>query len=181
MLYTKDSAATRTSTSSRSTSTAAVTDLTPRDRRAPTIVDALIDDPDHILVAHNQRDEEVFDVYRVNVETGDETLVAQNPGNIVELGHRPRRRGCAWRWPPTASTTPCSTARARSEPFRPILTHRLPRPGAPLFFTSDNKQFYAVSNRGRDNEARSCCSTPRSREGARRATSIPTSTSTSAA
>ena len=47
------------------------------------IEDDLEDDPDHILISHNQRDPQVFDVYRVNVHTGAGVLVAQNPGNIV--------------------------------------------------------------------------------------------------
>src|SRR5690606_14128667 len=47
------------------------------------IEDDLEDDPDHILISHNQRNAEIFDVYRVNIHTGKMTLVAENPGNIV--------------------------------------------------------------------------------------------------
>src|SRR5690606_10855504 len=60
-----------------------VTDLTPYDDTRAGILDDLYEDPDHILVAHNRRDAESFDVYRVNVRTWEETLVAENPGNIV--------------------------------------------------------------------------------------------------
>jgi dipeptidyl aminopeptidase/acylaminoacyl peptidase len=40
------------------------------------------DDPGHILVAHNQRDKTVFDLYRVHLLTGRQTLVTENPGNV---------------------------------------------------------------------------------------------------
>ena len=58
-------------------------DLTPFPKVRASIVDDLKDDPDHVLIQHNKRDPKVFDVYRLNVKTGDSTLVAQNPGNIT--------------------------------------------------------------------------------------------------
>ena len=63
--------------------TGKVTDLTPYDNVRASIIDDLEDDPDHVLVTHNQRDPQVFDVYRVNVRSGAAELVARNPGNIV--------------------------------------------------------------------------------------------------
>src|SRR5262245_6973010 len=45
-------------------------DLTPGEKVQAQIVDALIDDDAHIIVAHNRRDTEVFDVFRVDVVTG---------------------------------------------------------------------------------------------------------------
>src|SRR3546814_5782254 len=58
-------------------------DLTPYPDVRAGIEDDLPDDPDHVLISHNQRDPQVFDVYRVNVHTGAAALVAQNPGNVV--------------------------------------------------------------------------------------------------
>ena len=49
--------------------TGKVTDLTPYDNVRASIIDDLEDDPDHVLVTHNQRDPQVFDVYRVNVRS----------------------------------------------------------------------------------------------------------------
>jgi hypothetical protein len=46
------------------------------------VVSQLADDPEHILVAHNQRDKTVFDLYRVHLLTGRQTLIAENPGNV---------------------------------------------------------------------------------------------------
>ena len=58
-------------------------DLTPGEKVQAHIVDALIDDDQHLIVAHNRRDAEVFDVFRIDVTTGREELIAQNPGNIT--------------------------------------------------------------------------------------------------
>jgi len=34
-------------------------------------------------VSHNRRDPKIFDVFEVDVRTGEATLVAENPGNVV--------------------------------------------------------------------------------------------------
>jgi Tol biopolymer transport system component len=58
-------------------------DLTPFPGVRASIEDDLEDDPDHILLSHNGRNPEVFDVYRADIRSGELTLVASNPGNIV--------------------------------------------------------------------------------------------------
>lgn len=40
--------------------------------------------PDQVLIAQNKRNKENFDLYRANINTGAQTLVMQNPGNIAE-------------------------------------------------------------------------------------------------
>src|SRR3546814_10894025 len=49
--------------------TATVIDLTPFENTRAGVQDDLEDDPDHILNSHNQRQTEVFDVYRANVHS----------------------------------------------------------------------------------------------------------------
>src|SRR5690606_39295243 len=49
----------------------ALTDLTPCPGGRASIEDDLQDDPDHILISHNGRNPEVFDVYRSNIHTGE--------------------------------------------------------------------------------------------------------------
>jgi len=39
--------------------------------------------PDHVLVALNKRDPRVFDMYRVDIATGNVTMEAQNPGDVL--------------------------------------------------------------------------------------------------
>ena len=47
------------------------------------IVDDLENDDDHVLFQMNKRDEKVFDIYRLNVNTGDMDMIAENPGNVA--------------------------------------------------------------------------------------------------
>lgn len=44
----------------------------------------IANDPEHVLIAHNQRDKTVFDLYKVNINSYEQTLRAKNPGNVTE-------------------------------------------------------------------------------------------------
>lgn len=127
----------------------AITDLTPFPGVRAGVQDDLQDDPDHILISHNKRQAEVFDVYRANLRGGDLQLVAENPGNIVgwQSDHDGRIRLAI------ASDGLDTTLLYRddeSRPFRPIVHTDFRTTVGPLFFTFDNRAFYALSNRGRD-------------------------------
>jgi hypothetical protein len=127
-------------------------DLTPGDKLRAEIVDVLQDDDQHLLLSHNRRDARVFDVFRVDVKTGQESLVAQNPGNITGwvTDHEGRLR--------VATTTDGVSSsmlyrEKESEPFKPILTTNFKETVSPLFFTFDDKRLFVSSNRGRDKAA----------------------------
>jgi len=127
-------------------------DLTPGAKVNAQVVDDLPDDDRHLLVSHNRRDPEVFDVFRIDVRTGEEHLVARNPGNITGwlTDHAGRLRVAV-------ATDGVSTSllfRDReSDPFRTLLTTSFKETVAPLFFTFDNRSLYVASNRGRDKTA----------------------------
>ncbi|OZI25489.1 S9 family peptidase [Bordetella genomosp. 7] len=129
--------------------TGSVRDLTPYEGVRAGIEDDLPDDPRHVLISHNQRDPQVFDVYRVDVQTGAAVLVAQNPGNVVgwQTDHAGRVRAAL------ASDGLDTTLLYRddeAEPLRPLITTDYRTSVTPLFFTFDDRGFYALSNRGRD-------------------------------
>jgi dipeptidyl aminopeptidase/acylaminoacyl peptidase len=130
----------------------AVKDLTPYDKTRASVLDSLRDDPEHVLITHNQRDAQVFDVYRVNVRTGAQTLVAQNPGNVTEwtTDHAGKVRiGTV-----SDGVNMTLLYRAKeSDAFKPIITTNYRTEIAPQFFTADNLSIYAMSNRGRDKKA----------------------------
>ncbi len=127
-------------------------DLTPGEHVRAEIVDELEEDDDHLIVSHNRRDAEVFDVFRINVRTGEERLIAQNPGNITSWGtdHDGRLRVAG-----TADgvTTALLYRATEQEEFRPLLTTSFKETVAPLFFTFDNQRLFVASNRGRDRMA----------------------------
>ena len=129
-----------------------VTDLTPGDKLRASVQDDLPEDATHILVSHNRRNKEVFDVYRVDVRSGKEELVAKNPGDIVgwQTDHAGRVR-IAVR---TDKLDTILLYRAGgSGDFKPIVRTDYKTEINPLFFTADDKKFYAISNRGRDKKA----------------------------
>ncbi|MCC6868762.1 MAG: S9 family peptidase [Burkholderiales bacterium] len=127
-------------------------DLTPGDKVKADVVDILEDDDRHLILSHNRRDESVFDVFRIDVTTGAETLIAENPGNIVSWGtdHDGKLRVAG-----TSDGVNTSLLYRESEdaPFRPIVTTSFKETVAPLFFTFDNRRLYVASNRGRDKAA----------------------------
>ena len=127
-------------------------DLTPGSKLTAEVVDALPDDDRHLLISHNRRDPKVFDVFRIDVRTGRETLVAQNPGNITGwlTDHAGRLRVAV----ATDGVETSLLARdSEDAPFRTLLTTNFKETVNPLFFTFDNKNLYVASNRGRDRTA----------------------------
>jgi dipeptidyl aminopeptidase/acylaminoacyl peptidase len=129
-----------------------LTDLTPGEKVKADVVDILEDDERHLILSHNRRDDSVFDVFRVDVATGEETLVARNPGNIVTWGtdHDGKLRVAG-----TSDGVNTSVLYRDSEdaPFATILTTSFKEAVQPLFFTFDNRKLYVASNRGRDKAA----------------------------
>ena len=132
--------------------TGKITDLTPGDKIRADLVDVLPDDRHHILVSHNRLNPEVFDVYRVDLRTGKETLVARNPGDIVDWGtdHAGRVR-LAYR---TEGLNSIVLYRPdERSAFRPIVTTDYKTEVEVPEFSADNRKLYAISNRGRDKKA----------------------------
>ncbi|MCK5078911.1 MAG: S9 family peptidase, partial [Bacteroidales bacterium] len=47
------------------------------------ILDELEDIPDEVIIGLNKRNPQVFDPYRLNIVSGEMTMLAENPGNIM--------------------------------------------------------------------------------------------------
>ncbi len=126
-----------------------ICDLTPFAGVQVRLVDDLHDHPNEIIVALNQRKKEIFDAYRLNVETGELACIAENPGTIDHwvTDHEGKIRA--------ATTTDGVNASLlyRDSPeqaWRTILTTTFRESFNPQFFTFDNRRLYGVSNLGRD-------------------------------
>jgi len=131
------------------TASGAVIDLTPFEGVRAGIEDDLEDDPEHMLISHNGRNAEVFDVYRINIQTGESALVAENPGNVIgwQTDHAGRVRLAV------ASDGLDTTLLYRDDEhddFRPLIQTDFRTTVSPQFFDFDDIAFYALSNRGRD-------------------------------
>jgi len=117
------------------------------------MIDDLPDIDDYVIIGLNKRVPQIFDPYRLNINTGELTMLAENPGNIVGwmTDHEGKLRGAM------AIVEGVNTSLlyrdTEQEPFRDILTTTFKETMSPQFFTFDNKKFYAVSNLGRDKTA----------------------------
>jgi len=129
-----------------------VKDLTPFEGVRAEIIDDLLDDAEHILVSHNQRDKKVFDVYKINLKTGASNLVAKNPGNITSwvTDHAGKVRGAATS---DGVNTSLLYRATEEDEFKTVITTNFREAVEPLFFTFDNKRMYVNSNVGRDKKA----------------------------
>ncbi|MCQ6961455.1 alpha/beta hydrolase family protein [Mucilaginibacter aquariorum] len=108
--------------------------------------------PDVITVAMNKRDPVNFDVYRLNVKTGELKPYLLNPGNITK-------------WYPDAdgsirlvkvsdgvNETIMYRTNDRSS-FKPIIKNNFNDRVEPIAFTGEGSNFYALSNVNRDKTA----------------------------
>lgn len=127
-------------------------DLTPFDGVRVNIVDELEDYDSEILIELNKRNPEFFDVYRLNFETGEMKVAAENPGNVSGWGtdHKGTIR--------IAVTTDgvnngIMYRDSAEDEFKTIITTNFRQMLSPLFFTFDDKNIYASSNLGRDKAA----------------------------
>jgi dipeptidyl aminopeptidase/acylaminoacyl peptidase len=116
------------------------------------IIDDLEDIEDEIIIGLNKRNPQVFDPFRLNVETGDMEQLAENPGNIVGwmTDHEGKLRVAV------VSDGVNITQMYREtedDEFKPVLTTSFKETLNPLLFTFDNKMVYALSDIGRDKQA----------------------------
>lgn len=117
------------------------------------IIDDLEDQPDEVIIGLNKRNPQVFDPYRLNIKTGEMTMLAENPGNIQGwmTDHDGKLR-VAFAIVDGINTQVLYRATEQEE-FKAILTTNFKETLDAAFFTFDNKQLYATSNLGRDKSA----------------------------
>ncbi|MEA2006137.1 MAG: S9 family peptidase [Acidobacteriota bacterium] len=127
-------------------------ELTPFKKVRVQLIDELKEDDEHILIGMNKRDARVFDAYRINVNSGEMEMIAQNPGNIVgwQTDHDGNLR--------VAQTTDGVNTSvlyrdSEKDDFQILITTNFKETLQPLFFTFDNKNFYVASNIDRDKTA----------------------------
>ena len=126
--------------------------LTPYEKIQTRFVDELEDNDSEVIISHNHRDPRIFDVFRVNVDTGAEELIAQNPGNIVGwmTDNAGRLRVALTTDGVNRSLLYRST---EADSFRTLITTNFKDRLSPLYFTFDDRNLYVSSNLNRDKAA----------------------------
>ncbi len=127
-------------------------DLTPFNKVNVQIVDDLEENENEVLIGMNKENPELFDVYRLNINTGALTLEAKNPGGVS--GWITDHNGVVRAATQSDGVNSILLYRENaSQAFKPVLTTSFKESVNPLFFTFDNKYVYASSNLGRDKSA----------------------------
>ncbi len=126
--------------------------LTAFDSVRTQLIDDLEDQEDFVLVGLNKRDQRIYDPYRLNVQTGELVMLAENPGNISGwmTDHEGKLR--------VASTTDgvnnsLMYRETEDAEWEVLFTSNFKETLDPLYFTFDNKNLYVTSNIGRDKSA----------------------------
>ncbi len=116
------------------------------------IIDNLDDIPTEMIVGLNQRNPQVFDPYRLNLNSGEMTMIAENPGNITGwmTDHEGQLRVANVT---DGVNTSIMYRDTEQDNWKTVITSNFKESMSPLFFTFDNKNVYATSNIDRDKEA----------------------------
>ncbi len=124
-------------------------DLTPFEKVRVELIDELKDNDDELLIAMNKRDARIFDVYRVNVNSGEMKMIAENPGNITGwvTDHDGKLRIAATT---DGVNTGILYRKNETDDFRLVTTSNFKETLSPGMFTYDNSLVYMISNKGRD-------------------------------
>ncbi|MBC7400430.1 MAG: hypothetical protein H7289_10830, partial [Mucilaginibacter sp.] len=108
--------------------------------------------PDVITIRMNKRDSANFDVYRLNIKTGELKTYLLNPGNITEFFVDADGKIRLIKATDGVDETILYRANDRA-PFRAIIKNNFRNYVRPIAFTGDKENFYALSNVGRDKTA----------------------------
>ncbi len=126
-----------------------LTELTPFENVRTILINQLEDNPDEMIIGMNKRDPSLFDAYRININSGEMKMIAENPGNVIgwwtDWDGRLRLVMTA-----DGTNTALLYRKNENEPFEKLLETNFREMIEPVIFTFDNEMFYAVSNIGRD-------------------------------
>ena len=124
-------------------------DLTPYSNVTVGIVSELSGVKDEILIMMNKEDPTLFDVYKFNVKTGETTLVAKNPGNVIDwVADRDGNIRLAVVSDGVEGVV--LYRETEKDEFKPFIEMEAGDEVYPFSFSKDNQYIYATSNKGRD-------------------------------
>jgi len=113
------------------------------------VINELKDDNDHVLICMNKRTRQFFDIYKLNIYTGDMEMVLENPGGVNDwiVDHKSEIRVCLKR---DGLDTKILYRETINDDFKLILEGNFKENALPIGFSEDNKNLIILSNFGRD-------------------------------
>ena len=121
-------------------------DLTPLEKVRASIIAVPRDTPNEIIVGLNDRNPQLHDVYRINLTTGERTLIRQNNENVA--GWMTDQKGIlrlGIRQTPEGGT---EILKVDGENLISIYSVNSEESASPIHFTADGNQFYMATNKG---------------------------------
>jgi dipeptidyl aminopeptidase/acylaminoacyl peptidase len=103
--------------------------------------------PNDVLVQMNKRNPQLMDLYRVNISTGDLSLVGENPGNIVGWVADNKFRARAAQAARQDGGFDLLVRDNETDPFRTLVTWGPDEDGAPYGFSPDGESIYVGDSR----------------------------------
>lgn len=116
------------------------------------IIDTLPDRAGEVLIGLNRRNPQIFDLFRLDIHSGELTLEYENPGNVMSYvtDHEGELRLLI----ATDGVNNTFLFREKGDDeFSPVHTTNFRETVSPLFFNFDNRSLFASSNLGRDKAA----------------------------
>lgn len=127
-------------------------DITPLQNSRVFIQQLLENDPAHVLILHNGRDPSVFDLYRLNILTGDQDLLYENGEDITHLVTDRQGRLMA-RVRQDGTRRYLELPEGHEVGWRALADWTTDDQVQVLKFSADGRVLHMLSNRGRDKVA----------------------------
>ena len=113
------------------------------------IIDDLYDNDNEMIIGLNKRNPQFYDAYRININTGELTMVGENPGNIT--GWQTDNKGVIRIATTTDGINTGVLYRNNdTEKFTELISTNFKESFSPLYFDFDDKLLFVSSNIGRD-------------------------------
>ncbi|MGD8779617.1 MAG: S9 family peptidase [Ignavibacteria bacterium] len=129
-----------------------IKNLIPEENKIVEVIDYLPEIENEVIVKANFIDDNEFDVYRLNIITGEYKLTSKNPGNIIHwLTDNIGTLRIAVKT--DGVNTGLLYRKNDNEKFKLVKLTNFKDLFEPLFFTFDDKYIYALSNLNRDKAA----------------------------
>ena len=121
-------------------------DLTPLEKVRASIIAVPRDTPNEIIVGLNDRDPQLHDVYRINLTTGERTLIRQNNENVASwMTDQKGILRLGIRLTPDGGT---EILKVDGENLVSIYSVNSEESASPVRFTADGNKFYMATNKG---------------------------------
>jgi len=115
------------------------------------LVQQILNDSEHVLITNNQRDNTVFDLFRVNINSKEQTLMAQNPGNVTRWVTNPQGELVA-RIVKEVKNYSLEIVQPDEQGYQSVYQWTV-NDAVQVVSIADNGAIYLLSNKGRDRQA----------------------------